>query len=279
MMHPKGIGYWIAFPKILGTVDQIVARLLEVGADWVAPRGSDGRHESKDWTRAHTRACVDAGIPVYRWPFSRPGDIHHEVTLAEKWRSEGDSGFIVDAETPWAGCNRQAEIYGSELRRVLGHDHFIADAPWPFVHYHPEYPWHAFEAFVAARMPQYYWTEIGLPFQSVCDTADGSWRRYNQSRPIYPIGVTYGAAELRRLGATPCPSEIVPTDVQKFVDRYRARGCVSLYSLEAANSEVLDLLKPPKNKGQEKIEPLPSFDSYPATPIGWELHDNHEKPG
>lgn len=246
MIEPHGLGIWIAFPKMIGDPYETVARLCEIGAHWVAPRGADGSREIHDWTPEHTAVCREYDIDVYRWTFSRPEQIDGEVQLAMKWRGEGDAGYIIDAEMPWAHKKALASIYGRKLREAVGTDYFVADAPWAYVHYHPEYPWMEFDAFVDAHMPQYYWTEIGVSMTRCCDTADMSWDRKGHqafARPIYPIGVTYGKEELVALGAAPCPSSIKTSDVGAFIDRYSDRQAYSLYSLEASNPDVIELLK------------------------------------
>jgi hypothetical protein len=57
------------------------------------------------------------------------------------------------------------------------------------------------------------------------------------AKPIVPIGVTYGTEHPSRP-----PGKLAVDDVEFFLDRYNG-GPVSLYTLEAARSDVLAALK------------------------------------
>jgi hypothetical protein len=57
------------------------------------------------------------------------------------------------------------------------------------------------------------------------------------AKPIWPIGVTYGSEHVSRP-----PGKLAVDDVEFFIDRYSG-GPVSLYTLEAARSDVLDALR------------------------------------
>lgn len=251
MHEPFGTGFWIAFPRMIarGDPQAIVETLLRVGASWVAPRGCEGATRDIAWTARHTQLCNDHGIRVYRWAFSRPQTYRQECAFAREWRTEGDSGFIIDAEAAWAHRDAEAVAYGAELRTMLGKDYFVADSPWPYISLHPEYPWLPFAQFVNARMPQAYWTEISADGAGVhLPRIDAEWEAFaahhpRHARPVYPVGVTYGRREIARWNTkTLPPGELAITDVVQFLARYGARQTCSLYSLEAASKPLIELL-------------------------------------
>ena len=231
---PSGLGFWIAFPRLIGDVSTIVAALLDVGASWVAPRYGVGKDRDKSWSPAHTKACLDAGLDVYPWVFSYPWQIPGEVALAKAAIAEGATGWIVDAEAPWStGTGGSAIVYGDQLRAALG-DTWIADAPWSHISWHPDYPVREFARWVDARLPQAYWTEHGQRLAVTLSNTKAQWAALLAAgmteRPVWPIGVTYGQAELIAREAEPCPGELAEGDVARFLGC--APGPLSLYTLE-----------------------------------------------
>lgn len=261
MKTPVGQGIWTAFPSMLGLSPKALATVFYLsGFDWVAPRGADGAYVDKNWTAEHTRACNDVGVGVYRWVFSRPSSWQQEVDIAARFKDEGDAGFIIDAEMPWQapGLFDIASKYCDALDSKLGPDYFIADAPWPYVSYHwaldvhgkpvSGFPFHSFAGRMNARMPQSYWTEIsGQGAQYHLPRIDAEWQKFDErfpdlARPVWPIGITYGKAEMKRWGSQQLPpGEITPEDVAFFDARY-ARGVRSYYSREAASEAVVQKL-------------------------------------
>lgn len=235
---PSGLGFWIAFPKMIedGSPQAIADSLVSFGARWVAPRAGQGGGRDPSWTQTHTRACLDAGLGVYPWVFSYPDKVAGEVKLAQAHMSEGATGWIIDAEAPWTrpGLRPTCIKYGMELRSALG-DTWIADAPWPYIDWHPDYPATGFATWVDARLPQAYWTEIGRPRLDVMQTTLRQWERMHTRgmprRPVWPIGVTYGRAELITTGIKnpTCPGYLIPEDVGLFVNGDEPW---SLYTLE-----------------------------------------------
>ena len=288
MRAPTGVGIWIAFPSMLGLNPLGIATMLKLANfDWVAPRGGEGSHIDTNWTAAHTRACADLGIPTYRWIFSRPGSWHAEVQSARRFQDEGDAGYIIDAESAWErpGLFDVASLYCEELDAKLGSNYFIADAPWPYVSYHwaldvhgkpvSGFPFHAFAPRMNARMPQAYWTEISNQgARHHLPRIDMEWQKFNArfpelARPVWPIGITYGKAEMKRWGSQQLPpGEITAEDLEFFDDRYRL-GPRSYYSREAAGDLAVKTLA---------TICAPTFDhggtfdntNQPATPFGRE---------
>jgi hypothetical protein len=289
MQTPVGAGCWFAFPKMIGggSPAAIVDFLKHLGVKWVAPRGGEGARRDNRWTAAHTKACNDASIPVYRWIFSRPGSWGGELVLAETFKAEGDAGYIIDAEVAWetnGDWRLEASRYCEALDKKLGSDYFIADAPWPYVFSHMNektnkgFPFAEFAARMNMRMPQSYWTEIsnaGAKYHM--PRIDAQWEKFHQlhpeaRKPVCHIGITYGRAELQKWGSIQLPpGTITPEDIQYFDERYRGgngQKCRSYYSGEAASAAALetlhDLMSPPVMEAGLQLG-----DGRGGLPIGW----------
>ncbi len=240
---PKGLGLWIAFAGALGGHIKAVAKVKAYGAQWVAPRAGEGRFRDPHWTprdaKAHVRRYHDAGVKVFPWLYSRPLTWRAELDLFKTFIDEGADGVIIDAESAWdSGQKATALRYMETLSKEMP-DVFVADAPWAYPNYHPGFPFDEFATRVNARMPQMYWTEFdnrGALYH--LPRIDAAWtalhaKRPELERPVLPIGVSYGHEHVSRP-----PGTYRTTDLQAFFDRYALRGAVSLYSLEAARTDV-----------------------------------------
>lgn len=240
---PSGLGLWIAFAGALGGHAKAVAKAKAYGAAWVAPRAGEGRFRDPHWTprdaRAHVRRYHDAGLRVFPWLFSRPLTWRAELDLFKAFIDEGADGVILDAEAAWdsgqrATAARYMDTFGKELPDV-----FLADAPWAYPNYHPDFPFEEFALRVNARMPQVYWTEFdnrGAAYH--LPRVDAAWdarmkKRPDLVRPILPIGVTYGYEHPSRP-----PGTFRTSDLELFLNRYGDRPAVSLYTLEAARTDA-----------------------------------------
>lgn len=272
-VSPRGLGVFIAFRERIGTAAQAAALAVSIGAAWVAPRAGDYGNVNdaaflaepskrsdpearKAAIRAEIAAYHEAGLLVYPWLYSRPGCWRAEVEAFALLMECGADGVIIDAEIQWGAHAADAAAYMIALRERLG-DAFIADAPWPWIAYHPEYPEKEFADGVDARMLQAYWTEINRDgAKADLDKTRSEWaarfatpgRTEAEQDPIWPIGVTYGRDELVAVGGPACPGVMSAADVLWFLDQYPGQPA-SLYSLEMltagtpASKELLAALR------------------------------------
>jgi len=264
---PVGLGIWIAFRDRLGIAAQAAAKAVEIGASWVAPRAGVGG--LNDGALAHDpageiAAYKAAGLRVYPWIYSRPSSWRAEVEAFRRLLAAGADGVLIDAEIEWGGHAADAVAYGRELRAAID-DAWVADCPWPWIGAHPEYPCAEFAAFVDARCAQLYWSEInGAGEARDAATYEVQWAAWEHAhqdlvRPRMPIGVTYGHREGVALGIRPPPpGECTPDDVARFLDAYGSGA--SLYSLEAASSDVLAMLR----ARATRTEPAPAPEVAPG---------------
>jgi len=229
---------WIAFAAQAGGHAAIADALPALGIKWVAPRGGAGGFRDASWSRWTARDSVkhyhDAGLAVYPWLFSRPWSWQNEIALFQQFIDEGADGIIIDAETPWDRAQRdRAARYMAALDKALP-DVWIADAPWAYPSYHPDFPFVEFGQRMNARLPQAYWTEFdNQGARHHLPLIDAQWAALHAkhpgiARPVCPIGVVYGHEHPSRP-----PGVLTLDDVAFFLDRYEGSP-VSLYTYEAA---------------------------------------------
>jgi hypothetical protein len=252
---PEGLGAFVAYQSHIGDAFAAADLARSIGCSWVAGRAGDhGAINDPAFLAAvadrgdpaKVRAAIEQQIAAFHashlsyfvWMFSRPECWSAEIECYATLVDAGADGIIIDAEQAWAGERAAAEAFGAALRARLPYV-WIADAPWPRIQLHGDYPEEAFASVVDARLIQSYWTEISAePAASELRDDLAEWqRRYTAADrmapkpPIWPIGVSYGRDELRALGAGSCPGEITIADVDDFL-HLTSPAPRSLYSLE-----------------------------------------------
>src|SRR5207245_5862118 len=98
----------------------------------------------------------------------------------------------IDAEAGDAGRYAAAQTYIRDLRAKVGPAYPIGLASFPYVSYHPSFPYSVFLGANGAQYnaPQMYWHDIGVSVDTVYANTYIANRIY--TRPIFPLGQTYG---------------------------------------------------------------------------------------
>ena len=106
---------------------------------------------------------------------------------------------MIDAESSYEGRYAAADTYMKKLRNRIGAGFPTALATFPYVDYHPGFPYSVFLGPRGAHynLPQLYWHTIGTT------VAEGYAHtfRFNRvyRRAIYPLGQTYDNPPLRQI--------------------------------------------------------------------------------
>ena len=100
---------------------------------------------------------------------------------------------MIDAEAEYEGKYAAADLYVRTLRARIGAGFPLSLAGFPYVDYHPAFPYSVFlgPGGATVNQPQMYWKDIGTSVREVF----AHTYLYNRlwGRPIFPIGQTYGA--------------------------------------------------------------------------------------
>ena len=112
---------------------------------------------------------------------------------------DGADCLLIDAESEYEGKYVSAQTYITQLRRLVGFRYPLALAGFPYVDYHPAFPYSVFLGPGGAQdnAPQMYWKDIGT-------TVDGVFAHtysYNliYRRPIFPLGQVYSNPPARQI--------------------------------------------------------------------------------
>jgi hypothetical protein len=115
-----------------------------------------------------------------------------EAAVAARSVTEaGADCFVIDAEAEYEGKYAAAQTYVGDLRAAVGRDFPLGLAGFPYVDYHPSFPYSVFLGPNGAQfnVPQAYWKTIG----GSVDTVLAHTYRFNRpyGRTIAPLGQTY----------------------------------------------------------------------------------------
>jgi hypothetical protein len=188
----SGMWIWMLSRSSGGNVNAIAARARAAGVSTVFVKSSDAGSVWSQFSTALVRALHARGLRVCGWGYvygTRPAA---EALAARAAIRRGADCFVIDAEAEYEGRYVSASSYMTLLRRYAGARYPIGLAPFPYVDYHPAYPYSVFLGPGGAQfnLPQMYWKAIGTTVPAVYAHTYSYSSLYE--RPIYPLGQTYG---------------------------------------------------------------------------------------
>lgn len=212
----RGHGMWIwQIPKANGgNVDAITAQARRAKVTTLFIKSADGTGTWRQFTPALVQAFKARGFKVCGWHYVYGASPKAEAAASAWAKTAGADCFVIDAETEYEGRYAQASIYVRELRRRVGASYPLGLAPFPYVDYHPSFPYSVFLGPGAAtyNLPQMYWKAIGTTVEQVYAHTYRENEIYK--RPILPLGQTYMSAP--------------PAQIKRFRTLGRAYGAAGL---------------------------------------------------
>jgi hypothetical protein len=210
-----GTGMWIwQIPRTEGgSIPRIVERARRYKVRTLFVKSGDGTNAWSQFTPELVQAFKQAGLRVCGWQYVYGDKPYAEANVSALAKQAGADCFVIDAEAEYEGKYVAADQYVRRLRELVGASYPLGLSPFPYVDYHPAFPYSVFLAPGAAQanQPQMYWKAIGT-------TVDANfahtytWGRLYK-RTIFPLGQTYDRtppAQMRRF--------------RQLAQAYRARG-------------------------------------------------------
>ncbi len=196
----QGVWVWYVSHSEGGSIGAIVARARANGIGTVYVKAGDGGGAWSQFSRGLVQALHRGGLDVCAWQFVYGDNPVAEARVAAAAVAKGADCFVIDAEGDYEGRYAAADRYIRALRARIGEAFPVALAGFPYVDYHPGFPYSVFFGPGGAQynQPQMYWKAIGTSVRTVYEHT----YLYNRiwGHPIYPVGQTYegpGAASLR----------------------------------------------------------------------------------
>ena len=189
----QGMWIWYVSKSSGGSVPAIVAQAHAAGVGTVFVKSSDG--SSNYWGQFSAQLVAElhaAGLKVCAWQYVYGTSPAGEASLGAEAVQSGADCLVIDAEAEYEGHYAAAQTYIKDLRTAIGPNYPVALASFPYVSYHPSFPYSVFLGPEGAQYnaPQMYWKDIGVSVDTVYANTYIANRMYG--RPIFPLGQTYG---------------------------------------------------------------------------------------
>jgi len=188
-----GMWIWYLERSNGGSIPAIVAQAKAAGIGTVYVKAGDGGTVWEQFSRGLVAALHHRGIDVCAWQFVYGDSPVAEARVGAAAVAKGADCLVIDAEGDYEGKYAAADLYIRTLRGAIGDTFPLSLAGFPYVDYHPSFPYSVFFGPGGAtfNQPQMYWKTIGTSVRAVFEHT----YLYNRiwGHPIYPIGQTYEA--------------------------------------------------------------------------------------
>jgi hypothetical protein len=187
----RGMWIWYVSRSSGGTVSGIVATARQYGVSTLVIKSSDGPTMWSQFDPSLVSAVHASGFRVCAWQYVYGNHPLLEAQVGAQAAHDGADCLVIDAEGEYQGKYVAAQSYITQLRKLIGSSYPVALAGFPYIDYHPGFPYSVFLGPGGAQYnsPQMYWKDIGA---SVNDVYAHTYA-YNRvfEREIDPLGQVY----------------------------------------------------------------------------------------
>lgn len=189
----RGMWIWYVSRSDRGNIASIIADAHRFGVSTLMIKSGDGTSFWSQFSPQLVSTLHANRLRVCAWQYvygTHPGA---EAKIGAAAVRNGADCLLIDAEGEYEGKYVQAQTYISKLRRMIGVNFPLALASFPFVDFHPAFPYSVFLGPGGAQYnaPQMYWRDIGDSVDYVYSHTYDFNRVYQ--RPIFPLGQVYNS--------------------------------------------------------------------------------------
>jgi hypothetical protein len=199
-LRGRAMWIWELGSTDAGDLPDIIAGAKLYGVTTVVIKSSDGGDFWSDqFTPAVVRALHAGGLRVCAWQYVYGASPIKEADAGAQAVRNGADCLVIDAEAQYQGRYVAAQTYIERLRSLIGSSYPIALAGFPYVDFHPSFPYSVFLGPGGAQynLPQMYWKDIGTSVSAVFAHTYSFNRIYQ--RPIFPLGQLYSNPPARQI--------------------------------------------------------------------------------
>ncbi|HET9074541.1 MAG TPA: peptidoglycan-binding protein [Solirubrobacteraceae bacterium] len=189
----RGMWIWELPATDGGNLSAIIAQARQLGIGTLFIKSGDGTGMWSQFTPALVDQIHAAGLHVCAWQYVYGISPVTEADVGIQAVHDGADCLVIDAETEYQDRYVQAQQYMGTLRAHLGSGYPIGLAGFPYVDYHPTFPYSVFLGPNGAQfnLPQMYWQDIGTSVDAVYAHTFAFNELYQ--RPIDPLGQLYNS--------------------------------------------------------------------------------------
>jgi hypothetical protein len=187
----QGMWIWYVDQSQGGSVPAIVATAKQHEVGTVYIKAGDGTTAWEQFNSTLVAEFHRGGLKVCAWQFVYGNRPVAEARIGAAAVAAGADCLVIDAEAQYEGKYAAADLYLTTLRASIGAGFPLSLAGFPYVDYHPAFPYSVFfgPGGATINQPQMYWKAIGTSVRAVFEHT----YLYNRlwGRPIFPLGQTY----------------------------------------------------------------------------------------
>jgi Putative peptidoglycan binding domain len=187
----RGMWIWYISRSSGGTLSSIVSTARHYGVSTLIIKSSDGPTMWSQFNPTVVSALHASGLRVCAWQYVYGNHPLLEAQVGAQAVHDGADCLVIDAESEYEGKYVAAQSYITQLRKLIGATYPVALAGFPYVDYHPGFPYSVFLGPGGAQYnsPQMYWEAIGTSVNNVYAHTYAYNRVYE--RAIDPLGQVY----------------------------------------------------------------------------------------
>ncbi len=194
-----GMWIWYVDSSHGGNLRSIIKQAREAKIGTLYIKSGDGDETWSQFNKPMVRRLQRAGLKVCGWQYTYGRRPIAEARVGAVAKRRGADCFVINAEAEYEGKYAAADWYIRELRRRVGPKFPLGLSSFPYVHYHPGFPYSVFlgPGAATANLPQVYWHTIG---DSVRTSLTTTWEQNSiYKRRIWPTGQTWDGPPKRDL--------------------------------------------------------------------------------
>jgi hypothetical protein len=182
---------WVLSQSNGGNLASIIATAKRYGISTLMIKSGDGSSTWSQFSPQVVSTLHAAGLRVCAWQYVYGTHPISEAYVGASAVHNGANCLLIDAESQYEGRYVQAQAYITQLRKLIGGGFPVALAGFPYMDYHPAFPYSVFLGPGGAQynVPQMYWVDIGTTVDGVYTHTYAYNRIYQRS--IFPLGQVY----------------------------------------------------------------------------------------
>ncbi len=188
----RGMWIWYVSQSDGGNLASIVDTARTYGLSTLVIKAGDGTQAWSQFNPQLVAALHADRLKVCAWQYVYGNHPIFEAEVGAAAVRAGADCLLIDAESEYQGKYVQAQEYVEKLRELIGARFPVGLAGFPYVDYHPSFPYSVFLGAGGAQynVPQMYWPDIGTTVDAVYDHTYEFNALYG--RPIEPLGEVAG---------------------------------------------------------------------------------------